>query len=530
MTWRAHAIVLLLCLSILTGSSQAAKDDAIVVGKTFMAGSTNATLDSTAWSLVSHGIAEKLFTVDEMGEIVPQVASSVQKVSDQVWDVMLKDGYKFSDGTPVTADLVAKALTEMNTLNPSAQSSLGSDLKAEAIDDLTVRIESTQPTHIMDSVLAEWAFPIYYVDDTGFEPTFVFTGPYAVENFVEDDHIDLVPNVHYPGADERQEITLKKFQDGDALAAALELGQVDVAFHLPVDTLADLRKKDDVGIKSFEVGYHYMVFYNLCKNNMADVRVREAIDKAISRNALSQALQGGKGTRSLFPQGTPYFSESLGLGADEDKTGAEELLDEAGWKVSPSGKRTNAQGEELKVKLVAYPHRPGLVIMQPVIQDTLEGLGITVEKVLTGDDWSETQEIIDEGDFDMLMWAQHTLPAGDPGWFLNAFFRGDGGKNMGCFNSTTVQEILDELSTVEDHGARVNATANAQAAILQEVPVSNLVTPAWHIGLSKRMKDYVPWGSDYYVIRADMPITPNQPESKAEAEEPEGTADEPGSN
>ena len=102
----------------------------------------------------------------------------------------------------------------------------------------------------------------------------------------------------------------------------------------------------------------------------------------------------------MFPQGTPYFSESLELGADEDKTGAEKLLDEAGWKASPSGKRTNAQGEELKVKLVAYPHRPGLVIMQPVIQDTLESLGITVEKVLTGDDWSETQEIIDEGDFD----------------------------------------------------------------------------------------------------------------------------------
>jgi len=56
---------------------------------------------------------------------------------------------------------------------------------------------------------------------------------------------------------------------------------------------------------------------------------------------------------------------------------------------------------------------------------------------------------------------------------------------MGCFNSTTVQEILDELSTVEDHGARVNATANAQAAILQEVPVSNLVSSGTTLLLSK---------------------------------------------
>jgi hypothetical protein len=51
----------------------------------------------------------------------------------------------------------------------------------------------------------------------------------------------------------------------------------------------------------------------------------------------------------------------------------------------------------------------------------------------------------------------------------------------------------------EDHDARVQATSDAHAAIIAEQAVSNLLTPAWHVGLSDRMEEYEPWGSDYYV-------------------------------
>jgi len=144
---------------------------------------------------------------------------------------------------------------------------------------------------------------------------------------------------------------------------------------------------------------------------MEDVRVRQAIDAALSRNALSQALQGGEGTRSFFPDNTPFFSDSLAGNANEEDTErARALLDEAGWALDPvTGNRANAEGEALTVRLVAYPHRPGLGIMQPVIAESLESLGIAVETVLTGDDWSETQDIIDGEDFDLLMWAQVCL-------------------------------------------------------------------------------------------------------------------------
>jgi peptide/nickel transport system substrate-binding protein len=244
------------------------------------------------------------------------------------------------------------------------------------------------------------------------------------------------------------------------------------------------------------------MFHNMRKttNTLADVKVRQAIDLAIDRTALTQALGGGVATRSFFPDFSPYYSDSSSKAGDATAAGAK--LDEAGWTLA-NGKRSKA-GVDLTIKLVCYPHRPGLVIMQPVIETQLTALGITVNKVLTGMDWSETQKIMDDGDFDLLMWAQHTLPAGDPYFFMHNFFDTDGGSNHAGFKSTNADAKLDALSIVEDHAARVTASSEAMAAILAEVPVSNLVTPVWHVGVSDRMLAYEPWGADYYVIRADI--------------------------
>merc|ERR1712085_28435 len=49
-------------------------------------------------------------------------------------------------------------------------------------------------------------------------------------------------------------------------------------------------------------------------------------------------------------------------------------------------------------------------------------------------------------------------------------------------------------------------TEAAHNAILEEVPVSIVVTPSWHVGFSSLLSSYEPWGSDYYVIRADFGI------------------------
>ncbi|WZN60857.1 nickel-binding protein NikA [Chloropicon roscoffensis] len=393
------AWVILIALSaVSTVVRSTSPEDELVFGQTFMADSMNATDGSNGWALVSHGIAQNLFTVSQEGEIVPQVAEKVSRVSSNEFKIHIKPNIKFSDGTPVTAADVAKALQTANEQNPNAQSSLGS-IEAEPLDDNTVHVVSEDPTHIPESVLAEWAWPIFKVNDEG---GYVFTGPYQVDEFADGEHIKLSPNEYYPG----HEKSLPAVSDADGIQG-----------------------------RSFPVGYTNMAVYNLCNASspIQDIRVRQALDVAISREEMSESLAGGNPTRSFFPAETPFFYEPA---EPAEPTEPAELLDAAGWTLDPeTGKRTNSEGEDLELRVVAYPHRPGLPVLAGVIEETLRSLGIKVNVKVTGDDWDETQKIIDDGDFDILLWAQHSLPAGDPLWFLNAFFGSGNAKNMGCYNS-----------------------------------------------------------------------------------------------
>eukprot|EP00747_Dinoflagellata_sp_TGD_P216008 gnl/TRDRNA2_/TRDRNA2_88633_c0_seq1.p1 gnl/TRDRNA2_/TRDRNA2_88633_c0~~gnl/TRDRNA2_/TRDRNA2_88633_c0_seq1.p1 ORF type:complete len:548 (+),score=60.68 gnl/TRDRNA2_/TRDRNA2_88633_c0_seq1:43-1644(+) len=490
-----------LCIAVLlSAASGASHEKPLVLGQTMLAGSTDCTSGSTGWALTSHGIAEKLFTVDSQGQIVGQVAKSVKKLDKFSWEVTLKSGYHFSEGTPVTAKLVADALTRLNEVNSGAQASLGK-MTITPLDDLKLKIQSERATPIMESVLAEWAFAVHLKKGT----EYFYTGPYAVLTFAAGDKFDLVPNPHYPRASERDPLTIKKFSDGQSLATAMGKKEIDMAFHLPVDSLPTLRSTDGVSVKSFLVGYQYMMWHNIRRSPLSDLKVRKAVDIALDRNELTQELRGGKGTRSFFPENTPYYLADTTLHADKDE--AAKLLDEAGWKTNAAGKREK-NGQPLTVRVVAYPQRPGLVTMQPVIKRNLEALGFTVDaKVTDGSSWDELDKIMADKDYDLLMWAQHSLPAGDPQFFINHFFRSDGGGNYAGLSSSSVDSLIDDLSHAEG-ASRVSAASNAHKAILDQVPVSVLCTPSWHVGLGSRLADYEPYGADYYIVHGDFGLTP----------------------
>jgi peptide/nickel transport system substrate-binding protein len=507
----AQSMRIAVLLSIISRICALPTHNPLILGQTFIAGSTNPTGGSTGWSLVSHGIAEKLFTVDSTGAIVPQIAASTAKVETLKWTVTLKADYKFSDGTVVTAQHVADCLNELNSLNDNAKASLGT-MTVTALDNSRVQIVSTQEHSAMDAVLAEFVFTIYLKKNN----EYFFTGPYVVSSFVAGgDKISLSPNQYYPGASERPLHEIKKFADGQSLSNALADGVLDMAYHLPVGELDRLRAITGITIKSFDVGYQYMMFHNIARAALSDVKVRKALDLALDRNQLTQALQGGDGTRSFFPEGTPYYQAQADTQAHGDITQAKSLLDEAGWVLNANGKREKA-GNVLTLKLVAYPQRPGLVTMQPVIKQTFENLGIVVTSVTTdGSSWDELDAIMASKDWDLLEWAQHTLPAGDPQWFINAFFRTGAGNNHASLASTEVDNLIDALAVAAAGADRVAATSAVHAKILEQVPVSILCSPAWHIGLRSRMSSYTPWGSDYYIVHDDtvdlMTQIPNSP-------------------
>ncbi len=398
---------------------------------------------------------------------------------------------KFADGTPVTGAGVAACLSRTNEKNAAARASVGR-MTFEALGERQLLIRGERATPVMAAVLSEWAFVVCKVTATA--P--VFTGPYMVERFRPGDALELIPNPSYPNADERGPITIKRFTDAQTMAMAFEAGELDLAFNLPVEALPRLKTRPRLLIRSFLVDYQYMLWLNNRRPVLADANVRRAIDLGIDRRDLATAVNGGEPAAGAFPRTSPY---SLGPQRAVDVAQANRLLHAAGWLRGDDGWRRK-DGKRLDLTLVAYPQRPDLVTFQPVIRAQLAALGIGIQTQIV----EQASVPATSGDFDLLLWAQHTAPAGDPGFFLNAFFRTGAGNNYAGFTSPEVDRLLDSLADVGDFEKRVTLARDIQERLIAAAPVAFLLTPAWHVGLGPRLADYQPWGSDYYIIRADL--------------------------
>ncbi len=475
--------------------ADAASEPPLTVGKTFIAGGLDPAEGSAGWALVSHGVAEQLFTVSRTGEVVPQLARTAERTDALTWEVRLAEDRAFSDGREVTALTVAEALNRTSEANPAARASAG-HLEATATGAHTLTVETERPTPVLGSVLAEWPMAIYRMTDEA--P--VFTGPYAVADFEAGAQLELTANPHFPRAEERPDVRIVHVPDAQSLALGMMAGELDLAFHLPAEMRVAVAARDDLHVRTFPVEYQYMMWMNTERGPLADARLRRAIDRAIDRDALATAAGAGVPATGAFAQRFPFAADP---GPGHDPAEAARLLDEAGWTVDDAGQRTR-DGELLELTLWAYPQRPDLITFQPVIRSALADLGIAVETRVS-ENPSSTAE---QGDFDLFLWAQHTAPAGDPGFFLSLFLSEDGSNNHTGWSNTEFEAVLATLSNEGDSARRAELAIEAQSIVAEEAPVAFLLTPEWHVGVSDGLAGYEPWGSDYYVIRADFALDP----------------------
>ena len=220
------------------------------------------------------------------------------------------------------------------------------------------------------------------------------------------------------------------------------------------------------------------------------------MDLALDRPELIAAIGNGTPATGAFAPYFPFAGQSPRI---SDPSRAAALLDEAGWAAGPDGQRQK-DGQPLVLKLATYSSRPDLVTMLPVVAAELQRLGIQTESRVV----ENPGDAAAEGDFDLFLWAQHTAPSGDPAFFFNSMLVSGAALNHARYASPEFDAIVAELAQTDDPAARNAIALRAQEQLFADVPVSFLIAPDWQVGLSPRLVDYAPWGSDYYVIRADM--------------------------
>ncbi len=286
-------------------------------------------------------------------------------VSDTEYEISLRDGAKFSDGTDVTAEDVVAAFGKA-----TAEGSIFGQFftfidSMEAKDTTTVTVHLKHPFASLKERLAILMVTPASADAAAMKSNPIGSGPYKYTE-VGEQKVVAVPNEYYNGnapatVDTINWLPLK--DDTPRLSAAYD-GTVDVVESVPASAQEDLTSKGWKVDAKPGYGNAFMMF-NTQKAPFDKPEVRRAFLRAINRQALIDTALDGQAVpaTSFLPEANPFYKKpSTDLSYDKDA--AAKLLSDAGV----SG---------LTINLTTTDH-PWIVAMVPQIKADLEAIGITV--------------------------------------------------------------------------------------------------------------------------------------------------------
>ena len=255
------------------------------------------------------------------------------------WTFTLRDDAFFTDGEPVTARDVAFTLETAKAARGSVDLSYME--RAEALDERTVAITLTKPASIFLNTLASVGIvPEHaYGEDYGRAP--LGSGPYRFVEWRPQEQLILEANADYYGGAPAIRRAVIVFMSEDAALAAVQAGQVDVAYstatlggtrvegyHVEAIPSADNRgftlpMEPDTG-KTAANGAPIGNDVTSCPE------IRRALAYAMDRELMARTVLGGFGRPAYSENdGMPWNNPETAIETDRDY--ARELLAEAGW-------------------------------------------------------------------------------------------------------------------------------------------------------------------------------------------------------
>ncbi|WP_176084840.1 ABC transporter substrate-binding protein [Martelella sp. HB161492] len=268
-------------------------------------------------------------------EAVPNLAARWTQNSDTEMVFTLRDDVNFSDGSPMTADDVVFSIETELSEKLSHSSVLATIASAEAIDAHTVRITTKGPDPLLTKrlallfVVSKAAYAAAGTKQFGLSP--VGTGQYKMKDLTPGSSFSLTAaEGNWKGAPATKNVRFDVYADGNALLAATETGQIDVAQQLPTDATAGI---DGYDLAKIAVGSPFLLQLKTTEPPFDDKRVRQAVNMAINTDAILQVIMQGVGTRL---QGQLPGPDCVGHNPDVtdypyDLDAARKLMAEAGF-------------------------------------------------------------------------------------------------------------------------------------------------------------------------------------------------------
>jgi peptide/nickel transport system substrate-binding protein len=309
------------------------------------------------------------------GKGAPGLATKWTTPDPSTVELTLRDGAKYSDGTPVTAAAIKAAWDRtVASPRPNKPDEVQSITAIEAPDAKTVRIRLSKPiakqfinNELRSSNFMGTPAPSSIAAGTvNSKP--VGAGPYMLDSYSTGRLVlKKNPNFYDPKAQKLAGIEFINMSQGQPAVSALQAGTVDLIWSIPPDSIQALEGAGfDITTTPSERSYQIA----LCGTAgvFASKEARQALQYALDRDAINEGALAGTGQPSLspVPPQSPYFDKAAVKGIKHDPKKAKALLKKAG--VAPG----------TSVKAIVAAQQPFSTVAE-IVQQQLKDVGLDMQ-------------------------------------------------------------------------------------------------------------------------------------------------------
>lgn len=349
-----------------------------------------------------YNVYETLVKLDSEGAIRPLLANDWTVSDDRLaYTFTLDATARFASGAPVNAEAVVKSFERARGQGATEQirSKWAPVENIEASDPHTVTVTLKTPSNLW---LYELTGPAGIVSDptatADLNTTPAGSGPYRFVRWEQGSLVELDANTNYWGTPARfSPVNFRFYADPNAMTTAMLSGQLDIVSNLTtpqaIDQFSDTSKYT---VYEGSTNGEVVLGFNQANEALKNQLVRKAINYAIDRRALVDAVWGGKGQLigSMVSPTDPWF-EDLSGAYPFDPAKAKSLLAEAGY----------ATGLTLRLRVPTLPYGPSSARF---VAAQLAEVGITA-KVEELDFATWLDQVYTKHDYDMTIVA-HVEP------------------------------------------------------------------------------------------------------------------------
>lgn len=468
--------------------------------------SSGASMDATAVPIYNRLVQFKLGTT----EIEPSLAKSWEISDDgKTYTFHLRDDVKWQSNKQFTPtrnfnadDVIFSFERQKNPEHPyysisggqySYFNSLGrGELieRIEKIDDYTVAYHLSRPetpflannTLPFNSMLsAEYADVLLKAgkpERIDIDP--IGTGPFKLAQYQKDSRILFTPHADYFG--EKPQIDRLIFSivsDAAVRYAKLKKGE---CFAMPNPNLSDIapmQKEPSINVEEVDgMNITYMA-YNMKRESLSDLKVREALTLAINKQAIIDAVFLGTAIPAknfIPPTMWSHNDEVEAYPYDLEK--AKQLLKEAGYE------------KGMTIRLWAA-FRPNMRRAAEIIQSDWEKIGVKTE--IVGYEWGEFLKRARDGEHDAILMSWTGIN-GDPDNFFSPLLTcnaAEAGLNYARFCDAEFDAAVTSALSDQNHANRVAFYQQAQRILHDNLPIAPIVHSKTFMPLRKEVKNYV---------------------------------------